>query len=119
MLLINLIVVKLFIVDICNSVRTHVHTQMHIHTDFLIRVSVYVSVLGLQGFGMSLEPGPETHKDRPATGCEEGVVHEFSHSPTDPGTHTGHTTHTVVNKPVGRAWLWFDTENLPKTPQRQ
>lgn len=33
--------------DMCKLVSTHVHTQIHIHSDFLLRVSVYVSVLGL------------------------------------------------------------------------
>ena len=70
--------------DVCNSASAH--TQIRIHTDFLLRVSVYVSVLGLQGLWYVSGPRPETHKDRPATGCEEGVVLEISHSPTDPGT---------------------------------
>lgn len=39
-----------------------------------------MSTLELQGFA---GPWHETHKDRRATGCEEGVVLKCSHSPTD------------------------------------
>lgn len=48
-----------------------------------------------QGLWYVAGPRPETHKDRPATGCEEGVVLECSHSPTDQRTHnTNKHTHT-------------------------
>lgn len=82
-----------------NTRLVHVTYEVHaqIHADFLLRVSVYVSALGLQGFGMSLDPGlRHTRTGLPQPQDVRRVWCDFSHSPTDPGTHTGHTTHTVV-----------------------
>ena len=78
------------------STHTHTHTQIHIYTDFLLRVSVYASALGLQGFGMFLDPGPETHKDGPATGCEGGCgARVFLILPQTPGHGTTRRTHSL------------------------
>lgn len=38
----------------CTDMQHFKNTNTHTYTDFLFRVSVYVSVLGLQGFGMFL-----------------------------------------------------------------
>ncbi len=67
------------------QLHKYTHTQIHIHADFLLRVSVYVSVLGLQGFGMSLDPGLRHTR----TGLPQDVKRvwcfsfSFSHRPWD------------------------------------
>lgn len=79
----------------CRSASTHVHTQIHTHTDFLLRVSVYVGVLELQGFGMPLDPGlRETQGQachRMWGGCGARAF-SFSHRPWD--AHRTHNTHS-------------------------
>lgn len=101
--------------DICNSASTH--TQIHIHTDFLLRVSVYVSVLGLQGFGMSLDPGLRHTR----TGLPQDVRRVWCSSflilPQTLG-RIQDMLHTVVKKPFARDWVSPTIENGPKMSQR-
>lgn len=83
---------------VLDSASTHAHTHSRTHR-LPFKGQCLCQCAGTAGLWYVSGPRPETHKDRPATGCEEGVVPEFSHSPTDPGTQDI-TTHTVVKEAV-------------------
>lgn len=91
----------------CNRwAQMHTHTQ--IHTDFLLGVSVYVSVLGLQGL-VCLETRTDLLQDVKRVWCSS-----FSQSPTDLGTHTGRVQHTHKTSYAWLAWFAPPRENRHK-----
>lgn len=92
--------------DACNSSSTHTHTQIHVYADFLFRVSVYVTVLGLQGFGMSLDPGLRHTR----TGLPQDVRRVWCSSVLILPQTTGHrtyNTHSCSGASRCASW-WLD-----------
>lgn len=102
------------------QVHTQIHenTQTHIHSDFLCRVSVYVSVLGLQGFGMS------SAWDTQGQGCHRiwggcgAWAFSFSHRPRD--TYRTYNTHTFIQNERCTLSVYFSLtiEDVNKMQQR-